>query len=171
MAFNFGEATTEYLRDNLGSNELAVDGRVSRGGPVDFVHTIPTGWVFYVDKITFTIVDNGALNADRFGARGALSIGIDLELIHNGTIRSMLSGLNDSLTLTRNADFAKLVGRNVREFGNRRGLVADWLWEAGQVRFEPGAVILARVNENISNLISFTIALKGRLIDITEEEP
>lgn len=168
---NFGEAKTEYLRDTLGSNELAVDGRTNQGGPFEFTYTVPTGWIFFADRITFTIVDNGNLNAERFGAVSALSVGVDLEQIVDSVVENMLNGLNDNMTLTQNADFAKLVGDNITEFGNRRGLVADWRWDGDQVQFLPDATILARVNDNLSRLVSFTIALKGRLVELGTPPP
>lgn len=132
--------------------------------PTDFTY-LATG-VYEVHTVLITISDNAAFNQLDFGAGPALTngIGMYMHLLNNPAPTPLLGGFkiktnNDCLLITGHAtktDFN----------GSSQTLAVSFNMEADfgcALAMKPGDRFIIRLNDNMTNLISFSVGLRGTI--------
>lgn len=160
-----GQFATRFLRKD-GSINMAVDGSSTSEL---FSYVVPSGFTLLLDTIFFTLIDGGSCNTDRFGAFTGSSSVLD-----NGC-RFVMLNPNGAVTLDfldgerikKNGDF-KPFAQIVDLICGDRGVGVTW---NTFITVPAGFGIVTEINDDLTDLISFTCSLRGRIFGTGEAVP
>lgn len=106
----------EHL-ENGGSADMTVDGSTVN---VEFVWNVPGGETWYLDWLSFVIVDPGTMDTGDFGSiTGSLTNGLKIEFKTNGTVYEYIN-LTDNLEIAHT-----FVGRGGKSTGEESSAFLD----------------------------------------------
>lgn len=166
---SLGEYQVNFLRDNLGNVNMAIDGEAD---PTIFCYKVPDGFSFYIDKLMVTMIDNGTFQGDRFGAiapGGIPDIGVAVFITDpTGT---QIKDLLDGETIRRNTDWCSYAGKDVVLI-NTRGMGVDWDFSSSlgrPIRLTNTFRFCMLIADDISSLVRMTATLSGALVDTAKE--
>ena len=90
----------DAVGDLTGSIEQAVNGSIT---PVNFLYTVPDGYVFYVSRIIIAIQDTGKFDADKYGNGLTLTNGVVIGTLLDG---GAVVNATAQLPIRANSDWA-----------------------------------------------------------------
>ena len=90
----------DAVGDLTGSIEQAVNGSIT---PVNFLYTVPDGYVFYVSRIIISIQDTGKFDADKYGNGLTLTNGVIIGTLLDG---GAVVNATTQLPIRANSDWA-----------------------------------------------------------------
>ena len=139
---------------NGGSSDMNVDASITQ---TDFTYGSIADDT-YITRLIVLIEDNAAIDIDKFGGLTALTTGVDI--LDKG------SSLLDGILIKSNADWLSICydGTIYNTAGGDDAFTARWTFTKGNqigLKLDNGEIFTARLNDDLSGLVKFRMALQG----------
>lgn len=159
----------DTVGDLTGSIEQAVDGSST---PVNFLYTVPTGYVYYVNRIIIAIQDSGKFDAAKYGNGLVLPNGIQIGtlLATGGTVDATAQ-----LPIKTNSDWASYaydLTFHSEGAGDDVAVASYSFQEDGlPLTISEGNAFLMRVNDNLTGIVRQHARVAGVLVKKDRDAP
>lgn len=154
-----GSSFSSYLL-NGSSHEMAVDGSVT---PVELIASPPSGKIWYIHSVTI-VIEDGAMNFNKYGGLSALTNGVDFLLKSNGIAERNIANV------ARNGDYYQFVDQLIFDSSTTDILVGKILLPLNygtthKLTYSNTEYIKTVVNDNLTGLSTHYVVIRGYEVD------